>query len=147
VAAQLQADRAQSRTAEDELRSELKALKLSALSKRAAAAGVSRDAIEAAVDSDSPKESFVALLLEAESGAGGRDSAALELQAELEGLRVSALRRRAEDAGVGPEQIDNAMDGAAPKEDLISLLLRPELTTGQKVRWPLTRKFSYMSTV
>ena len=45
------------------LRTELEALKLGALNKRAMAEGVEDDAIEAAMDSDDPKQALVSALL------------------------------------------------------------------------------------
>ena len=45
------------------------------------------------------------------------------LRAELEGLRMKALRERAEADGVSPELIEDAEDGEAPKIRLVELVL------------------------
>ena len=115
-------------------RAELAGMKLSVLKKRAAAAGVELDAIDDALDLDDPKEAIIAILLEVErapeSEAG---SAALAAQlearrAELTPLRLSALRKRAADAGVSEEQLDEADDDDNPKQVIISILLETEST-------------------
>jgi hypothetical protein len=48
----------------------------------------------------------------------------LQLQEELEGLRLMALHRRAVEGGVNEKSIEDAMDGEAPKPELIELIIR-----------------------
>ena len=43
---------------------------------------------------------------------------------ELEGMRLTALQKRAASEGVEETQIEGAMDGDAPREGLIALLLQ-----------------------
>ena len=119
---------------------DLENLKPSQLRKRAAEAGVAAGQVEAAEDSDTPKESLIQLLMDAESAAAAHTVAETisaygaetisarktALSAELDQLKPSQLRKRAAAAGVTPEQIEEAEDGGAPKEALTQLLLEAE---------------------
>jgi hypothetical protein len=51
------------------------------------------------------------------------------LWAELAQLRMSALKKRAVAEGVGKEELEEAEDGDAPKEKIISLVLARQATT------------------
>ena len=116
-----------SRKAHAVLRAELSALRLSDLRKRAAGAGIQPVQLDAAIDSDDAKGQLIALVLStapAEVPPGDSDGAALK--AELAALRLTALRKRAMEAGVDSTMIDNALDGDNAKEELIALLLRAE---------------------
>eukprot|EP01052_Picozoa_sp_SAG31_P006591 SAG31_NODE_304_length_18019_cov_10.386440_6_plen_139_part_00 len=45
------------------------------------------------------------------------------LRTELEGLRLKALRKRARDAGIGGEALEDAFDSDDPKGTLVDLLI------------------------
>jgi hypothetical protein len=51
------------------------------------------------------------------------DPALAEMRQELEPMRLMALQKRAETAGIDRDQIEEAMDSGAPKEGLVALLL------------------------
>jgi hypothetical protein len=101
------------------LHGELRALKPTQLRKRAKAAGADPDALDAADDADAPKEALIALIVELEAAAGGGDA----LRAELEGMKVSKLKKRAAKDGVAGSDIEEADDAAEPKEQLVRLIL------------------------
>ena len=101
------------------------ATSLMELYRRTQSEGVDATAVDAAMDSDSAKADIVQLLLDSRA-ALERSQRADELgalRAELSGLRVMALHKRAEAAGVGSALIEDAMDGEAPKADLVALIL------------------------
>ena len=77
-------------------RAELLAMKLSALKREARGAGVAADLLDAAVDGENPRAGLVDLIL---SAAPAPDAADGPLRAELAGMRLSALSKRAEQAG------------------------------------------------
>ena len=54
-------------------------------------------------------------------GGGGPEQA--ELRAELLGMRLMALQRRAAAEGVSDEAVEDAMDGEDPKAALVALIL------------------------
>jgi predicted hydrolase (HD superfamily) len=128
---------AHSAAATEALRAELAALRPTQLRKRCASAGIARDHIEEAEDSDTPKQSMIELLLEAAAGVGGAASPALTganaaqeaaaakaaLVAELAALRPTQLRKRAVAAGVSSEQIESAEDSDTPRESLTELIV------------------------
>ena len=98
------------------LRSELSAMKLSALRKRASGAGIDDDAMEAAADGDDEKDDLLGLLL---ANGGGNDG----LRAELSSMKLSALRRRAAADSVGEEAMEEAADGGDETSALVQLIL------------------------
>ena len=115
------------------LRQELQGLRLTALQKRAASEGVEQEVIEDATDSDQPKDNLIALVIqhvvasnaERDQAAEEETAAALEaLRQDLEGMRLTALQRRAASEGVEETQIDNAMDGEDPKAGIVALILQ-----------------------
>jgi hypothetical protein len=53
----------------------------------------------------------------------GEDAAVVALRAELQALRMTALQLRAESEGLNPGQIDDAVDSAQPRAELIALIL------------------------
>ena len=66
------------------------------LTKRARAADIEQDALDELLDAESPKDALIALLVEAELGAGANTAAAeAELRQELDGLKMAALVKRA----------------------------------------------------
>ena len=99
---------------------ELQQLKLPELRKRAAAAGVSHDAIEEARDSDEPKPAIIALI----KAAAARNAAKQRAQvAEMQQLTLPELRKRAAAAGVDPDALEEARDSDEPKQAIIGLIL------------------------
>ena len=122
----------------DHLTEELQALRLRELKRRALAEGIGDEAVEAAYDSDDPKETLVAALLaEAErkqlrgaqqqqpADAVGRE----RLVAELVPLKVSALKKRAVDVGLDSALLEHAFDEDSPKDAIIALLVEHVLAT------------------
>ena len=83
-------------------------LKLGQLVRRAVAEGVDPAALDDAESTDDPHATIVTLLLGSE---GDGVAAAAALRAELEGLKVMALTRRAIAAGVS-EAAQGAVDDA-----------------------------------
>jgi hypothetical protein len=116
-----------SSSGEAQLRVELQGLKPSALAKRAARAGLDQHQIDAAVDSERPKEGLTALLLSAHAAqqAGGHATIGEEdRRAELERMSLMALHKQAVSEGVDVmSDLKRVMDSAAPKAALIELLL------------------------
>jgi hypothetical protein len=104
-----------------ELRTELQAMRLTALHKRAAAEGLDEDAVEDALEAEIPKAALMELLIKHAASKGPTDRV-LALRQELEGLRLTALQQRAEQEGVDAAAVEDAMDTDAPKSALITLL-------------------------
>jgi lambda repressor-like predicted transcriptional regulator len=112
------------------LRAELERMKLSTLSQRALQDGATQAAVDAAEDSAEPKRALVALVCELVAAGGGRGSqlphvetAETALRQELQGLRLKELRKRAREAGVDEEALENSTDAPDPKSAVIALLL------------------------
>jgi hypothetical protein len=107
-----------------ELRADLDGLSIRKLLQKAEDLGIPEAQIEAAEESDTPKEALLALLLSPRSpGAPGlcaSGSAAAELRAELEGLSIRKLLQRATKLGV-PEADTDAVEES--KEDMVELLV------------------------
>ena len=110
------------------LRQELQRLRLTELRQRAKEGGVDESTLDDAIDTDDPKGAIIEILLECEPRPGAADDDDAQLRAELQGLRVSALSKRAMSEGIDLDQIDAATDSAAPKEELIALLLTAAAT-------------------
>eukprot|EP01052_Picozoa_sp_SAG31_P015993 SAG31_NODE_1044_length_10180_cov_64.820157_1_plen_235_part_00 len=123
---------------QEELRAELSTLKLSQLRKRAADAEFHVEDIEAAMDSATPTEAVIQLLVSAQNdqnnaAARGSDIASAAeaahrerlaaLKAELQRLGLSALQRRAASDGVEAAAVDAAVDGENAKEELVKLIM------------------------
>ena len=96
------------------LRRELEGLRMMALHSRATSEGIDDARIDAAMESAHPKAAMIQLLLQGSSAA---------LRRELEGLRVMQLHRRAVSEGCPADAVEEAMDGSAPKQQLIDLIL------------------------
>ena len=93
--------------------SDLLALKVSELRKRAEAAGVGLEKVdEAGDDEKNPKDKMILLIKEAEAVRSSENDKlrGLKLQEELQAMKISQLRLRAAEAGVSPERIDEAND-------------------------------------
>jgi hypothetical protein len=95
----------------EQLRLELGALRLGALSKRARAVGVDEGAIEEAVD-ERDKATLIAQIVAIESSGAAEDCGAAEeqLRVELRALKLGALSKRAAVAGVDEGTIEEAVD-------------------------------------
>ena len=105
------------------IRRELEGLRLTALQRRAAAEGVGEEQLAAAVDSDDPKAELIALLLDSHAAAAGAaDVRVAALRRELEGLKMTALQRRASAEGHSEEALEGAVDCENPRAALIELL-------------------------
>eukprot|EP01046_Picozoa_sp_COSAG06_P022080 COSAG06_NODE_1691_length_8705_cov_95.509877_11_plen_875_part_01 len=109
---------------EDALRAELRALKPSALRRRAAELGISEEARDAADDAEDVAAALTQLILSASPQVV---EAELEreraLRRELEQLRVMALRERAVAEGVPEDAVEDAMEAEDTKGALIGLML------------------------
>ena len=96
----------------------LASLRLSALRKRATAVGANAAQVEEAEDAGNPRGALIALIVQIQG-----DSSHQALRVELAQEKLSALKRRARAAGVDEAALDAAIDGAAPKDDVIELIL------------------------
>jgi hypothetical protein len=102
-----------------QLRPELAALSTRALVRRAEEAGVDDAQIEAADEVADRRGALTALIL----GRHAEQRRAEAVKAELAGLSLRALARRAEDMGVGEAQLDVADDAADRKAALMELIM------------------------
>ena len=107
------------------LRAELVGMKLGALKKRARETGVTPEQLDDADDEDDPKQAVVELILEAAPGV----DAGAALRAELAEMKMGVLKKRAREAGVTPEQLDDADDADDPKEAVMELIVRSLLAS------------------
>ena len=104
------------------LRSELQTLKVGALGRRAAEAGVDEAALEEAEESADPKAALIELILQC-SGATEADAATSALRAELLQLKLGALGRRPIAEGVDEPLLEEAEDSEEPQASIIELIL------------------------
>ena len=110
-------------------RGELEGMKLSALRKRAMEAGVDEEKLDEADDEDDIKAAVIALIVARESG--GQLRAELEapneeeqaLRAELEGMKLSEVKKRAREVGVEEEKLEEADDEDDIKAAVIELII------------------------
>jgi tetratricopeptide (TPR) repeat protein len=121
--------------AEQRLRAELSVLKLKALKKRARESGVDEEQLEDADDANDVKSTVVQLIVDAVSAASGDPRPAPEPEpapelntaarkAELEAMSVLALHKQAVSVGLDvTTTLKDAMASAAPKQELVRLLL------------------------
>jgi len=121
----------------EQLRAELVGMKPSALKKRAKQAGVEEGKLEEADDADDVKATLIELIvgkMREEHGAGGADSAAeleaqkqeemlQQLREELDAMKPSALKKRAKEAGVEEEKLEEADDADDVKGTLVELIV------------------------
>ena len=123
------------------LTAELQGLRISALQKRAEKKGVDATKLDDALEADNAKEGLIKLIVEAEcsldkveevnaaaaaSATAAADVAAKQnaaLTAELQGLRISALQKRATADGVDSSRLDAALDADNAKEEVIKLIV------------------------
>ena len=95
-------------------RDALTQMKLKALKKHALECGVDPDKIEDADDEEDVKGAVIALIME---------RATAGLRAELAEMKLKALKRRAREAGVNAEKIEDADDEADVRGTIIALVL------------------------
>jgi hypothetical protein len=116
----------------DRLQAELTLKKISELKKQALAEGIDQQAIELVDDSDNPREALICLLLEAlhwstsnnvKDQAEQLASLAQRLRLELQPMRISALRKRAAEAGASADEVEEATDAENSKVALIELIV------------------------
>ncbi len=98
---------------------ELRAMKVSALKKRAKEAGVGEPELEEADDADDVKSTLIALIVARERV----PEPAEQLRAELAGMKPSALKKRAKEAGVGEAELEEADDAEDVKGTLVELIV------------------------
>ena len=96
-------------------------MKLKALKKRARSSGVDEDQLEDADDADDIKAAVIQLIVEAQASSGSTVDELL--RAELSGLKLKALKRRARDAGVDEEKLEDADDADDIKAAVIELIV------------------------
>eukprot|EP01045_Picozoa_sp_COSAG04_P015782 COSAG04_NODE_1273_length_7466_cov_76.544319_6_plen_285_part_00 len=102
----------------EQLRAELAGMKPSALKKRAKEVGVEEGKLEEADDADDVKGTLIALIVA---------RAAEQLREELAGMKPSALKKRAKEAGVEEGKLEDADDAADVKATLIELIVEEQL--------------------
>eukprot|EP01046_Picozoa_sp_COSAG06_P000011 COSAG06_NODE_1_length_58652_cov_31.600967_11_plen_3079_part_00 len=110
---------------EQTVRTELQSMKTTELRKRAVAEGVDGGLLDDALDSDTPKDALVELLLQhllAEDVKHTHQEQ--ELRSEFQGMRTTELRKRAVAEGVAADVLDDALDSDTPKDALIEALLQ-----------------------
>ena len=117
------------------LTAELAQLKLRALKDRARSTGVDEDDLEEADDAVDIKSAVIALILTKECGTAGPPPSALpaqpdRLRAELSGMKISALRKRALASGVDADCVDEAIDCDDASVALVELILHAEAVGG-----------------
>ena len=111
------------------LRAELGALRRRDLKQRARDAGVTQDEVDDAEDEDDTKECLIRLVLQRQASAADAEAAAAArvaaLRAELGALRFKDLKKRARDAGITQDEIDDAEDDEDDtKQIVIQLILQ-----------------------
>eukprot|EP01047_Picozoa_sp_COSAG01_P022626 COSAG01_NODE_1350_length_10605_cov_43.649743_1_plen_695_part_00 len=103
--------------------SELRGLRPSVLKQRALEVGVKEHAIDAALDEDDVKGSFVALILAASAPETQQVARRAALRAELSGMKPLALCARAKEMGVDEATAEDAFDADDVKGSLIAIIL------------------------
>ena len=112
------------------LRTELSALKLKALKKRAREEGVSEELLEDADDADDVRSAVVQLILETASGTADNEHTARQvLESELAQLKLKALKKRARSSGVDADKLDDADDADNVKSAVIELIVLAEVSS------------------
>ena len=115
---------------------ELEGLGLMALRERAMAEGVAPDMLDVAFDSDRPKAAVASMVAEKMAdrinsvAEGDSRRATDQLAAELKPLKLMALHAKAMAGGVAAGRVEEAMDGDAPRADLVALIVAHHQATG-----------------
>ena len=119
----------------ESLRQELQLMKTTQLRKRAIAESIDSDVLDDALDSDTPKEALVEVLLRhllaAESKRVYRRN---ELREEMQAMKTTALRKKAIAEGVDSDTLDDALDSDSPKDALVEVLVQHSLVSAEVVR-------------
>ena len=115
-------------SASEKLRDELGSLKLSALKKRAKEVGVDEGKLEEADDADNVKGAVIELILEelsktAESPEALKEEQVMQLREELEAMKLSAVKKRAKEAGVDEGKLEEADDADDVQSAVIDLIV------------------------
>ena len=97
------------------------AMKMSDLRKQATLAGIDRQSIERAIDSEVPKEALVEMIVQRH--AMHSQTIAGTMEGELRSLRQSELEVQAQTEGVAARALEAAIDDPNPKDAIIRLLL------------------------
>ena len=109
---------------EQSMRAKLAGLNVSALKKRALAAGVREQSLRATEDSDLPMREAVVNLIVAQAKSQSPSSAQEQtLRNELGSLKLSQLKKRAYSSSVDKASIEEAEDGDFPQDDIIDLIV------------------------
>ena len=124
-------DDATVRVLREGVRAELEGMRVMELFRRASSdSALDADKVEQAMDSDDAKTALISLLLAQHGGAdpqaaeaAAKAKAREALRAELQGLRVMELFKRATSSGVDTARTEDAMDSDDPKAALTALLL------------------------
>ena len=127
------------------LKSELTALRLTAIHKRALQEGVDSQKIDDALDSENAKQALIVILLEAAAqcspgtaASSGSNAETLRKQAfltaTLKGQRVSALQKRAEQDGVDAAKLDEALESDNTRNELIRLIVEMSLAEDENAK-------------
>eukprot|EP01046_Picozoa_sp_COSAG06_P029309 COSAG06_NODE_2708_length_6408_cov_2.142970_1_plen_1860_part_00 len=112
------------------LRAELATMKIMKLIKRARAAGVSEEELEAAEAAEDHKGAVVELILEKEVGRpSDAGLQAATLRSELSSMTITKLTKRAAAAGVSEAQLEAAEDEDDDTGAVIELIVRTELAS------------------
>ena len=97
------------------------------LRKRAKDAGATGEELDAAMDEDEPNDAVIQLILALRQSVDDQSSNGEELKlkllAELQGMRLKDLRKRAKKDGVSGDALDSAMDADEPQAAVIELIV------------------------
>ena len=112
-------------SSEAALLNELASLKPSELRKRAKIAGLSAEDMDDAADSGDEVAALSELILQVTAARLRSEARTAEaaLRKELAGLKMSALRKRAKQSGVGEDQMDDAADSGNEAAALVNLIV------------------------
>ena len=125
-----------------ELRNKLEGLKFKALKAKAADEGVPAEALAGADDAEDVKQEVIRLILARRGNHSSKDS--IKRRAELEPLKLKALKVRATEAGVAADAIADVDDADDPRAAVIELLLscEPASLPTKKGSSPLQQELS-----
>jgi tetratricopeptide (TPR) repeat protein len=106
------------------LREEVQGMQLRALQQRATAEVDDEARVDAAMDSENPKDALVALLISQYSALAATHQAETQSRRnELQQMKMSSLAKQVEEMNVEDDKIEQAMDSENPKSALVELLL------------------------
>ena len=117
-------------SADEKLRIELSALKLTALKNRARQEGVAEELLEDVDDEDDVKRAVITLILATASSRDDNEHEARQaLESELAGLKMKALKKRARDAGVSTADLEDADDAENIRGAVTELIVSAEMNS------------------